>query len=282
VTPRALLPLLVLPLAVAGCGSGAAAPTIGSLPKAHEYQLANFKPTAPVAPGKPTTISFVIQQPNGQPLTEFRTGPGPHTGVHLIIVRDDLSAIIHTHPPIGPDGTISQRVTLPSPGPYHVLVDVYPKTADGSYLNFQLTNQIEARGDYKPQPLPAFRRTVVTDGYTFTMHGVPRLHVAQAGLLTISVKDPQGKPVTFEPWYGALAHAIFFHEHNLTYFHTHVCAPGANACSASVGGAVSGSSATPGVLHVGVLLPERGRWRMFVQIQDNGRRITAPFTLVVQ
>ncbi len=42
---------------------------------------------------------------------------GPHTGVHLIIVREDLSYIIHEHPPIGPRGLLRQTVTFPAPGP---------------------------------------------------------------------------------------------------------------------------------------------------------------------
>ena len=39
-------------------------------------------------------------------------GPGPHTGVHLIIVRRDLATIVHRHPPIGADGTISDTITF--------------------------------------------------------------------------------------------------------------------------------------------------------------------------
>ena len=46
--------------------------------------------------------------------------------MHLIIVRDDLAYIIHQHPPIPPSGVLHQTVTFPAPGPYHVLVDVYP------------------------------------------------------------------------------------------------------------------------------------------------------------
>jgi len=53
--------------------------------------------------------------PSGQPLTQYKTGSGPHTGVHLIIVRDDLRYIIHQHPPVGPDGRLSQTVTFPAP-----------------------------------------------------------------------------------------------------------------------------------------------------------------------
>ena len=71
-------------------------------------------------------MSFTVKLPSGKPLTSYKTGPGPHTGVHLIIVRDDLAYIIHEHPPIAPTACCARRVTFPAPGPYRVLVDVYP------------------------------------------------------------------------------------------------------------------------------------------------------------
>ena len=71
------------------------------------FEVADFTPVGPGhARAQPTTVSFHIRQPNGKPLTRFKTGPGPHTGVHLIMVRNDLSQIIHRHPPIAADGTM--------------------------------------------------------------------------------------------------------------------------------------------------------------------------------
>src|SRR5207249_11287727 len=104
---------------------------------ARTYALAAFTPKAPAAVDKPVRVSFVIRHPNGIPLTDFKRGPGPHTGVHLIIVRRDLAALIHTHPPVGANGTISTRITFTKPGPYRVVVDAYPNTT-GPQKNFQL------------------------------------------------------------------------------------------------------------------------------------------------
>jgi hypothetical protein len=98
--------------------------------------------------------------------------------------------------------------------------------------------------------------------------------------LTIDVHTPQGGKAVFGTWRGALAHAIFIHEGSLDYFHTHVCSPGARYCTSALGTArVTGSSTAPGVLKVGVLLPEPGTWRMFLLTYLNGRHITTPFTL---
>jgi hypothetical protein len=284
--------LLVLPLlagvlaAAAGCGSSGGGNSEPTIQKALVTQTSGFRPAAPVRAGKPVTVSFRILQPSGDKLvtmTRFKKGSGPHTGVHMIIVRDDLGVIIHRHPPMGLGGLFKQQVTFPSPGPYRVILDVYPAT--GPLPNFQLTrNRITVAGAYKPQPLPPAATTDTIDGYHFQIRKITPspLKAVQSSLMTVTVTDPKGKPVVFTPWYGALAHAIFFQKGTLNYFHTHVCSPGAGGCTSIFAGSkVTGSSATPGKMTVGVLLPLPGTWRLFLQLQAGKRILTAPFTLHV-
>lgn len=278
-----LAPLLLLVPLLAACGGGGSSssgfPTIQA---ARTYALVHLQPKAPVAAGTPVRVSFAIRQPNGKLLTSFKRGPGPHTGVHLILVRRDLAAIVHTHPPIAPDGTIGTTLTLPKPGPYRVVVDAYPNT-NGPQKNFQLFGSVRAKGTYVPQKLPAFNPTAVVDGYTITLHHTPVLHAIQAAFLTATVTTPDGKPAEFTPWFGALAHAIFFRQGSLDYFHTHVCAPGASGCTSVLGATkVTGSSSTPGKLTIGVLVPAPGTWRLFLQCRVAGHVLTAPFTLEVK
>ncbi len=272
--------LVALVLLAAGCGgSSSGTVTIGA---ARTYELTDFQPSAPVAPGKPTVVAFTITQPDGKPLTDYKTGAGPHTGVHLIIVKADLSTIVHVHPPIGADGRIRQSVVLPTSGPYRVVIDAYPASTPTGQTNFQLFDKITVTGAYHPQHLPAPTQNVTVQGYHFTLHPHAPLHAIQPAFLTITVVDPSGKPAEFTPWYGALAHAIFFRKGSLDYFHTHVCSAGAVGCTSVLGGAkVSGSSTTPGKLTVGVLVPISGVWRLFLQCQVDGHILTAPFTLPV-
>ncbi len=276
------LTTVVIALALAGCGGSSSAtvsvPTVGA---ARIFTLSGFQPAAAVAPGRPTTMTFTVRMPNGQPLTRYKTGAGPHTGVHLIIVRDDLAYIIHDHPPIGPGGLLRQTVTFPAPGPYRVLVDLYPNIPGGQ-PNFQLFRSLQVAGHYVPQRLPPFHADLNVHGYHVDMQGHPALHAIQAQFVNVHVLDPQGHKVQFVPWFGALAHAIFFHQGSLDYFHTHVCGPAAPNCASVLGGArVSGTSTTPGKLTLGVLLPVPGTWRLFLQMKLGGRIITAPYTLKV-
>jgi hypothetical protein len=266
-------------LLLAGCSSSSR-PSIGTIQPAHTFELARFAPAQVAHPGV-ARLSFEIRQPLGKPLTTYRSGAGPHTGVHVIIVRDDLGVIIHRHPPIAANGRIVQPVDFPSPGPYRVLVDAYPAVR-GAPRNFQLHANVRVAGAYKPKGLPPFSPNVNVDGYRVALSGPRRLRAIEPAHLTATVKDPSGRPVKFTPWYGALAHAIFFRKGSLDYFHTHVCGPSTPGCTSVLGGTkVTGTSTTPGKLNVGVLLPIGGTWRLFLQFQAGGRILTAPFTLRV-
>jgi hypothetical protein len=265
---------------IAGCGSsgGAGDITVGA---ARTFRLADFSPKT-FAAGRPQRLSFTIDQPSGEPLKSYRTGAGPHTGVHVIIVRSDLGAIVHVHPPIEPDGRISEDITLPTPGRYRVVVDAYPQLS-GPLRTFQLFRWITVAGAPVAKPLPPFRSTVTVSGYRFTLRNRPRLRAIDAAFLSFEVRRPDGSPARFTPWFGALAHAIFFRAGTLDYFHTHVCAPNMSGCTSVLGPTrVTGSSTSPGELRIGVLLPVPGTWRLFVQCKVDGRVLTAPFTLSVR
>ena len=267
-----------------GCGGAGSGLTVPTVAPARVYTLGGFQPNTHVTPGHPVTVSFTVELPSGKPLTQYKTGSGPHTGVHLIIVRNDLAYIIHQHPPVGPNGLLRQTVTFPAPGPYKVLVDVYPDIPGGQ-ANFQLFRTIDVTGDYKPKPLPSYKANLTTGGYHFDMAPHSTLHAIQAEFLNVEVTGPRGQKPTFVPWFGALAHAIFFREGSLDYFHTHICAANAPNCGALPGVAssrISGTSSAPGKLTIGVLLPAPGTWRLFLQMKLGGRIITAPYTLDVR
>jgi hypothetical protein len=269
---------------LAGCGSGGSStgPTVTVQP-AHVFGLAGFKPTAPVVAGRRTTVSFTIRTPSGKPLTEYKECCDPHAGVDLIVVRSDDSHVQYIDADADPDGEVSVPVVFPTPGRYRIVVDAYPAvTSPTTPFNFQLFAWVTVRGAYHPQPLPAYRASQVVDGYRFQIEGRPHLQAIDPGFLVLHVTDPAGRPAVFTNWRGALAHAIFFHQGDLAYSHTHICKPGAIYCFSVLGNVrVTGQSSTPGVLRAGVLLPEAGTWRLFLLTYLGGHVLTVPFTLHV-
>lgn len=162
-----------------------------------------------------------------------------------------------------------------------MLVDAYPNLPGGQ-PNFQLFETVHVLGRYRPIALPLFRADQLIGGYHVDMQGHPRLHAIQAAFVNVDVLDPRGHRVSFVPWFGALAHAIFFHQGSLDYFHTHVCGADAPNCASVLGASrITGHAAAPGKITLGVLLPVSGTWRLFLQMKLNGRIVTAPFTLQV-
>jgi len=246
------------------------------------FKLADFRPAAPVAPGAATPVGFTITQPSGSPLSAYRTGGGPHTGVHLIVVSHDLATIIHRHPPMQSGGRFVQQIVFPRPGRYRVIVDAYPRNLT-RLPNFQLFKDVVVRGAAAPKPLGRYRRVVTLDGFRVQAPPRPSLRASRPAFLKFRVTDASGRPARFVPWYGALAHAIFLRKVTLDYFHTHVCAPGASGCASLVGTArVRGQSSRPGELTVGVLLPTPGTWRLFLQARPDGKVVTVPYVLTVR
>jgi len=277
---RPVLVLLALTALAAGCSGTSEGPAVPTVGAARTFDLAGFAPGSS-ASSRTFDLSFTIRQPSGRTLTSYRRGAGPHTGVHVILVRSDLGAIAHYHPPIGADGKVEERVTVPTDGRYRLVVDAYPNLA-GPLRNFQLFRWIDVGDEPPAQPVPAFRAEEVVDGYRFRVAGKPALRAIEAATLKLTVTDPNGKPVQLTPWFGALAHAIFFRAGTLSYFHSHVCGAGATACASVVGrSTVTGTTSGPGRLDVGVLLPLAGTWRLFLQTKVGDKVLTAPFTLKV-
>ena len=273
----AAIAVLLLAVSLAGCGSSSPPKiTIGA---ARVYKLVGFPVRA--SADRPTRVSFRIDSPSGETLTRYRTGNGPHTGVHVIAVRSDLGAIVHKHPKPSAGGQFTEALTFPTPGRYRVVIDAYP--SNGTPSTFQLFKWVNVAGTPPRATIPPFRSSVTVEGFRFTLRKPAQLRSVQANFLTVQVARADGSAAAFTPWFGALAHAIFFRSRTLDYFHTHVCAPGASGCTAVLGGSrVTGAQTQPGVLRVGVLLPVGGTWRLFVQCQVDGRVLTAPFTLKVR
>ena len=109
-------------------------------------------------------------------------------------------------------------------------------------------------GAYRPRTAAAVQGARERRRLPLPDAGAPSLHAIQAKFIDVEVTDAHGHKPTFVPWFGALAHAIFFREGSLDYFHTHICAPNAPNCGTLPGVAssrISGTSTAPGKLTVG-------------------------------
>ena len=275
------VPAALAALLLAGCGGSSSNSGFPTIQAARVYSLQDFTPGDAAARGQ--AGEGLVRDPAAERRAAhaLQARPGPAHG-HPPDHRPGRPLDDHPPPPADREGRDRERRPSSSrrPGLYRAVIDVYP--ANGA-AELPALPHAPRRRLVPPEAAPAARaRSVDVGGYRFTLDGASNLKAVQAQDVVVHVTGPGGKPARFTPWFGALAHAIFFRRGSLDYFHTHVCAPGATGCTSILGGAkVTGTSTKPGTLRVGVLVPAPGMWRLFLQTRVDGRVVTAPFTLKV-
>ena len=221
----------------------------------------------------------MIEQPNGEPLTAFKRGAGPHTGVHLIFVRDDLARSSTATRRSARTATITELVMFPAPGPYRVVVDAYPDRPARSRTSSSSRRTSAAR--YLPQPLPPFARRQKVGRLPLRAPGKPRPPGDPGRVPDDHGDRPGGQPARFTPWYGALAHAIFFRRVARLLPHARVRARREGCTSIARRPAGDGHVDDAGEARGRRARAGRRAWRLFLQCRVNGHVLTAPFTLKV-
>jgi len=218
--------------------------------------------TGSVPAGQASAYRFQIIQAGGSPLTRYQTGQTRL--LHFYLVRDDLTGFEHLHPALAAGGTWTVRVRPAEAGSYRVFTQFTGLPA-GKPVSLVLSRPLTVAGPATPQaPLPAPSPTTQAAGYTLTITG--HLQAGRDSPMTITVTR-HGHPVTsLQPYLGAYAHLTAFHQGDLGFAHLHPSGP------------VHGDHGGP-VLHFRAVLPESGRYRLFVQFQAGGTLHTAQVTL---
>jgi hypothetical protein len=166
-----------------------------------------------VSPGTAVPVSFTIEGPDGNPVTEYDVEH--EEDLHLIAVRRDFSGFQHVHPELASDGTWTTTLDL-TPGAWRVFADF--KATGGEALT--LGNDLSVPGDLQPaEPPSADTTTATVDDYTVTLEG--DLTAGAEAKLTLSVTR-DGEPVTdLEPYLGAYGHLVALRAGDLAYLHVH-------------------------------------------------------------
>ena len=136
--------------------------------------------------------------PSGKTLTSYKTGPGPHTGVHLIIVRDDLAYIIHDHPPIAPTACCASGSPSRPPGRTGCW-----STSTRTSPAASPTSSCSAPSTWPAPTTPGrcrrSRPTRSSTATTSTCRATRRCTRSRPQFLHVNVTDPQGRPVQLRP-----------------------------------------------------------------------------------
>lgn len=209
-----------------------------------------------LAPGAKTPLDFVVEGPNGKPVTAYT--PQHEKELHLIAVRRDFSGFQHVHPTRAADGTWSTSLAL-TPGVWRVFADIAPTGAEPVTLGAD----VSVAGTYTPVAPPTEDvRTATVDGYTVT------LAPGADSDLTLTVSRG-GQPVTdLDPYLGAFGHLVALRSGDLAYLHVH-----------PEGHPGDGTTKPGPNITFGTTVPSSGTYRLFLDFQHDGVVRTAAFTV---
>lgn len=266
-TTLAYLTLLAAPLAFAGPAPGRASharghshprsPTESSL---FSTQLRSVP--AHVQAGRPATLALRVQDAQGQPVPTLSLSHG--RPMHLFVISNDLQSFAHLHPePRG--GEFALEHTFEAGGDYTLFVDyARPGGGDAPVERHALRVEGPARPEGVLTETPA---TQHSGGLAFTLHGGDTVHAGAGAHLHVAVADAAtGRPVEdLEPYLGAMAHFVVLSADGKDFLHVHPLdtKPGQGVAAHAV-------------------FPRAGLYKLWVQVQRQGRVVTVPFVLRVQ
>ena len=246
---------------IAGTAEHMADPGKGLLASEKDLTL---KPTSTALRPGAQTVSFQVLNASGQPQTDYAVDATKL--LHFYLVRQDLTGFQHLHPTLS-NGTWSIAVGALTPGPYRLYTDFVAKDSKGAQSPAVLSTALIVAGSYTPTLLPAAASGNTADGLTATMSG--SITDGTQSKVKVQLTD-NGKPVNdLETYLDSFAHMTALHTGDLAYQHIH---PGLTATPGQKGGPA---------LPFEVDLPEKGTWRLFLQVQRAGALHLLPLTVTV-
>jgi hypothetical protein len=230
--------------------------------------------------GGPERFEFRILGPDGAPVGSF--DEEHERQLHLIVVRRDTQHYRHLHPVRGADGTWSAQVELPEGGVYRAYTDF---NVDGA--NHTLATDLFARGEFRPQSLPAPSSTATASGYDVALTSSEPV-AGEPAELAFRVSRG-GEPVDdLEPYLGALGHLVALRDGDLAFLHVHPEEDHGGAEAEDAHDEASTDEAedtheepSGDEIRFAAEFPTAGRYRLFLQFRDEGRVRTVDYTVEV-
>jgi len=232
---------------------------------------ASIEPKSPLVPGKACAAVLHLQHADGGPVVLSDLLETHTRKIHLLIVDKSLTDYHHEHPvPTATPGEYAFAFTPRKPGPYRAWADLRVQPT-----GLQEYAMADIAAATTPEPLRDRATSLETtvDGLNYRiilLNGAIR--VGTPSTATLRVSTPDGKAFTrLEPIMGAFAHIVAFNEDYKTVLHTHPRGP-----------AISDPSARGGPdLEFQIYSLKSGFYRLFAQVQIDGRSRFAPFGIVI-
>lgn len=219
--------------------------------------------------GQPVSLTLTLRDQYGRPLRPNDVDIIHTQPVHLFVVDGSLTDYHHLHPvPGAKDGEWVAGFT-PKKAAYKAWVEVQPAGQADQFVPLQI-------GGVVPNPTALGKENILTansGGLRFTLTLAMPPVAGQGTLAIVNVYDDQGVPVTgLEPIMGAYAHLVGIDGGLESLMHIHPS-----------GAEPSGPDSRGGPVMNFQLMPHSsGMYKLFLQVVNQGRIITAPFTVQVE
>jgi hypothetical protein len=234
--------------------------------------------------------------------------------MHLFLIRQsDMGAFAHLHPTTGDSVRFDAALPALPAGRYRVFADIVHESGFAKTLvaSVDLPPPIpRARADSSGDDgiaigSPAGDRAVLPDGATIAWdRGNAPLVAGAPAPLSFTVREPDGRPASLEPYLGMPGHAVVARDDGGVFIHLHplgTVSPAAQAtftlrrqgdtATGAIGSRIAAMdsamgatmhSAPGGRISFPYAFPQPGRYRIWVQVKRGGRVRTAAFDAEVR
>jgi hypothetical protein len=227
-----------------------------------EYEVRLRLDPPAVEPGRPVELEFEIIDPrDGKRAVQFSV---VHEKLfHLLYVSHDLEVFRHEHPALGDDGIFRLETVFPKPGVYRLLADFYPAGAAPQMIPATVTTAgFEYGIEESLGSLQANREPRRGENLAISMRSEPAEPIAALKtLLFFELDTAEG----IEPFLGAWAHMFAASEDLVDLMHAHP--------AIADGGPL---------IQMNVIFPRPGMYRIWLQVQREGKLNTVSFTVPVK
>ncbi len=224
--------------------------------------------------------------------------------MHLFLIKDgDLSGFAHVHPVT--QDSLRFAVSLPSlpSGAYRVFADIVHESGAVHTLVARTVIADSAAAPANGAVLPpdaddagwsgpalgslTHPATELTPDLTMRWSVPARVPAGQEVDLAVDVVDAQGAAATLEPYMGMAAHAVVQREDGSVFVHLHPMGTISLAAQQALSTTRDGAQARHAPLHVQSRItfpyafPKPGRYRIWIQVQQNGRVLTGAHDITV-
>jgi hypothetical protein len=218
--------------------------------------------------------------------------------MHLFIVSPALDRFWHLHPNQSGFGTFVQALPDMPPGEYELFADVVHATGVAETVTGTISNRRIRKGgligDDAAWVTPS--SGVATDaaalpggGRIVWVRGNERLEAGRMTMFTFRIEDEGGRPASdLELYLGMPGHAVFIERNRRVFAHVHPSGSVPMAAmeigvkslpetAADIVDHASHAISVPAEISFPFGLPERGDYRIFVQVKRGGQVLTGAF-----